>query len=126
MASVSLTEVWVHDADDPSDYVTSDGFGEGGPTDSVVGEVRRYAQGRRRAVRRAGRTRRYRRTFPAVSDEWIDWMDDHIGSTVMVRDPKGRLFFGVFWEIDIPDLPGGAAPDVTVAFESVTYSIEAS
>lgn len=126
MATVTLTEVWIHDAAEPSNYVTSDGFGTGGPTDAARGEVRTYAQGRRRVIRRAGRSRTYDRTFPAVSDAWLEWMGDHIGSTVMVRDPKGRLFFGVFWSLDVTDLPGGAPPDVTVEFEDVTYSIEAA
>lgn len=122
MASVVLREVWIHDADDLADNITGDGFGDGGPEDSVRGEVRTYSQGRRRAVKRKGEARTYGRTFPSASVDLVDWLTDHLGRTVMVRDPRGRLFWAVYFAVSVPDRHGRVRPDVTISFESVTFS----
>lgn len=60
-------------------------------------------------------------TLPAVSAAVLAWLEDHIGQTVLVRDPKGRRFWGVYFEVDAPQEPGPRAPDVSLNFASVTY-----
>lgn len=122
MASVTLAEFYIHDAADLSDHVMSHGFGSASYTDVGAGEVRTYAGGRRRVIRRKGRGQTYELTMPAVSSTVIGWLEEHIGSTVLIRDPRGRKVWGVYFSTDMDYKPGPVAPDVSLTIQSVTAS----
>lgn len=125
MPSVALTELWVHDSDNLADYVTSDGFLSESYRRTARGEVRVYAGGRERLTTRAGAPQALNVSLPAVDRTTIAWLEDHKGALVMVRDPRGRLVWGAYFDLDVDEKPGGVLPDVSFSLRSVTHSVAA-
>ena len=124
MASVSLSELWIHDGDDLSDFVQTFGFASEDETDAVAGEVRTYANGRRRIVRRAGTATSLSVTFPSTDRTTIDWLRAHKGNTLMLRDPYGRKVWGTFFSLSVPEKGSAQLPDASFTFESTSASEE--
>lgn len=123
MAEVTLDRLWLHDADAPETYLrffTTDR----GDTRAVDGEIRTYANGRRRLVTRAGSARTLPVTLRQVSDADLDVLEEWRGRLVMVRDHRGRLFFGTYFSIDVTDYKDRSGYDVAVEVADVTHSIE--
>jgi hypothetical protein len=122
MASVLLSELYINDWADPTDFVTTDGFGGLEINDSERGEIHTYAQGRRRSSKRRGSAKVADVTFPTPEWSVVQWLEDHIGRTVMVRDPWSRRFWAIYWAVPVAHRAGPVAPDVTIHLESVTVS----
>lgn len=121
MASVTLTRLWLHDAADLSDFITVR-TAELGEVPAVHGEVRRYANGNLRAVRRAGTARQVRvRLRPSVRSD-VDQIAAWTGRRLMLRDSRGRKLWGVYWDPQVTEVPGVDRADVSFTFEQVTYN----
>lgn len=122
MASVALYELWVHAGDDLADYVTSDGFLAESSSTSSRAEIRTYAGGVERLVTRPGTPRTLDVSMPQVARDVIAWLEDHAGQVVMVRDPRGRLVWGMYSRVAVSEEAGPVLPDVSFTLRSVTYS----
>lgn len=106
MAHVTLTELWVHLASDLSQYVTTRGFGAEDVSVSKPVDVRTTASGRRRSFTKAGGGSTISVTFPRADRETIATLEEWAGVPVMVRDPSGRLVWGVYGAVDTPEAAG--------------------
>lgn len=122
MASITLSELWLHNGADLADYVTSQGFASQSSDRSARGEVRTYAGGRQRIIRRAGTPDRITVTLPSVSRAVVTWLEDHAGQLCLLRDPRGRKIWGTFWTVSVSEKAGSALPDVSLELQSVTHS----
>lgn len=122
MASVTLTELWVHAGDDLADYVTSDGFLAESSRRTSRSEVLIYAGGRERLHRRPGAPRVLNVSMPAVSRAVIDWLEEHADTLVMLRDPRGRLVWGAYGDVSVDEEPGPVLPPVSFTLRSVTHN----
>lgn len=123
MATVTLTKVFVHDRADFDDYVAYQSAGRADGR-SADGEIRTYATGRRRIVTTPARARRLPYTLRMVDDAGVDWLDDHKGVAVMVRDHVGNVEFGTYFALDVVPYKDGSGSDVSFAFESYTDTVE--
>lgn len=122
MATVTLTTVWLNLALDPTVYVslpTLDGLSVERAQD---GEVRVLANGRRRLVRRAGVGRSASLEVRAATRAEVDWLEDHVGDLVCVRDDRGRKFFGAYLVVEADEIRGNDFADVTLALSEVSHS----
>lgn len=121
MASVDLDRAWVHRTDDLSVYVSSFSA-EWDDVEQVDGEVRAYAGGRLRVIRRATQRRTLKVTLRYVPLADIDTLRGWAGDVLMVRDKRGRKMFGTFFSSQVSDLKGLTYADVTLEFQQVSYT----
>jgi hypothetical protein len=121
MATVVLRRLWLNLASDPS---VGRGFRLASfePADSVPLEVRRYVNDRTRLIRKGGAKRTMVAVLrrPDVDDR--AWLLDLVGELMIVRDPDGGKFAGVYADFTRPRTPGVVGEDVTLALTEVTFS----
>lgn len=129
MATLLLTEIFLNDAADPSDYMAFAYAGEDySLTDSLGGGVDGgYASGRRRSWSTLEDATTGQVTFHAVTPSQRAWLRAHRGRTVCFRDHHGNKVFGRYGEVpqSFSTLPvGHSAADntVTLSLQSVTWS----
>lgn len=121
MASVNLgSRLFIHDADNPADYVTLL-YTRWPEATKRGGEVRRYANG----VRRAVRTKEWSATvtfdlqLPTPAE--VDGLRRFEGRTVMVRGGRGRLLYGIYFEVATSDRGLTHYESASITVESLTY-----
>lgn len=125
MASVTLEDLFLHEADDNSIFITAVLTGEHERT-SKPGEVRRYAGGRLRSVTRAGSSQtldvELRLADRADVDQLRAWVET--GTQLMYREPLGRKLWGAVFGLDVKELPGvgGDVADVSFTFEQTSFT----
>lgn len=121
MALVELDTVYLHDAADLSDFVMLD-------VESLVeepemgGDFRRRAGGRVQLIRRKGRHRRFSVQAVQVSRDTVDWLREHIGSTLLLRDPRQRKAYGAYLEVSVDEVPAVDMAVVSFTFGELTHS----
>lgn len=103
MASISLDTVLLGPVADLTSQVRLD-VASLRERDGKSGEVRTYANGRRRAVARAGRLRTVVLQAEVLRNRvLLDALRDWEGQTVLLRDPRGRKVYGVFYDLEIDE-----------------------
>jgi len=120
MASITLNKTWINLLDTGvglSFYTAHDRA----QSKSVSGEVRTYAGGRQRSVTAVGTRSQVSILLRQVTQNDIDTLTSWFGKTVVVRDHRGRRWFGVFYTLDIADRRKKTLHDVTITVYSVTY-----
>ena len=123
MVTVTLNEVWIHDADDHADDVRLR-WADLTVEPSRHAEVRTYAGGRQRIVTGPARPRSGTVTFPLVDRSSLDKLEDWCGRKVMIRDSRGRVLFGMFPSFQISERRTDHRPIVTLSFREVSGTVE--
>lgn len=121
MASLTLTRLWIHSAADLSDYLVLP-WVQSSEDVTVQGQVRTYANGRRRSVSRPGAATRLPYTLPYVSPAQLEDLRGRVGVLQMVRDSRGRLHWGQFWSLQVSERPTSTFKTVSFVLEVVTFS----
>ena len=127
MPSVTLDQVYIHLASDESDFVSAITDAAAAPV-AVPEEVRSYANGVNRSVRRPGQRKTLNLRLDLMDRESYLWLEDHAGDLVMVRDEVGRKLWGTYNLLDENDHAGGvddngeAPANVAITVTQVTYS----
>jgi len=92
-------------------------------TDGKAGEVRHYANGRRRVISRTSRHRTVPLEFDLVDErDTLETLRGWCGQVVLYRDPRGRKVYGVFHELDIDENVSTDFASVSLTLTEVTYS----
>jgi|SRR6476469_72634 len=86
----------------------------------MAGETRTYAGGRRRSITIAGEVGTYTFVLRLAVRADIETLRNWIGSTVEVRDHKGRRFFGTYYQIEIAEYRDALFWDVGITLSVVT------
>lgn len=118
MATLQLNAVWVNLLATGQAVKGASARGRG-ETYRVPGEVRTYAGGRRRSITMAGELGRYTFRMRRLTRTDVETLRGWAGQAVQVRDNKGRLFRGVFYDVDIVEYLD-AKWDVAIALDVVT------
>lgn len=117
MATVTLSDLWVHDASNLNSYVKVY-MGSLAETSARAGEVRAYANGVFRSITAGAQARSYSVELPYLSRVDLVTLQAWIGSPVMVRDPLGRKVFGTYFSVDASETPiGDVATVLRVSLE---------
>lgn len=124
MATVTLETLWLNDAADLSDYLAFPYMSKLNVQTSQSGEVRRGASGRLRAFSRAGRSREFTVDLPNLTRTEVEWLEEHIGRTLLVRDDRGRKMYGVYFTLPDDAHQYDGESDVQLALSEVTVSEE--
>ena len=120
MAAVTLTDLWIHLASNPSVYVKSFGFMGEDEVDEIGGEVRQYANGVDRIVSTSLKRRELAITLPAVERPDLERLRTFKGKTLFIRDPRSRLEWGTFFALQIPERKAALLPHVSFNFQVLT------
>lgn len=123
MATLQLDCVFLNLASDLSDFQSFPLMSSLKISTSQPGEVRTMANGRRRLVRTAGKPRTAIVDLSHCTRTQVDWLEQHVGDLVCVRDDRGRKFYGVYLSVDVDETPtntddGGTSLSLT----EVTHS----
>lgn len=120
MATLTLTQLWLNVADSPS---TGQGFGVVGLKVSQVEplEIQRSANGRLRAFTRPGSQQVLSCTVSEATRAEVNTLLGWIGTTLLVRDWTGRLFYGVYAGLEVVELGFADYADVGLQISEVTY-----
>jgi hypothetical protein len=120
MASLNLGTVYLNSAIDYSDFLAVE-FVTGVESDPTqAGDVRVYAGGRLRDVATDGDQKNLNLSFGVMSRAAVRWIESHAGKPIVVRDPVGRKFFGVYRNPRITERKGENAADVTLTVQETT------
>jgi len=124
MPTLTLDSLYVHDAADPDDFLTFD-YSTSTEANVVDAVVQRMANGRLRAISRPGLSRPITFTclFPTRAD--TDALREWTGTTVMVRDQRHRVVWGVFRQLDVVETLHRDEPQsLSFTLEPVTFDEE--
>lgn len=122
MASVTLHEAELRDAGRLSDGVSTYGFGGLSETDESDAVVEHFSRGRTRMSFSDTEPWSVQLTFPAADRTTVQWLRDHKKTLLLYRDPFGRLEWGFYPSVSVPERGSGADPHVSVTFHRVTHS----
>lgn len=104
MTEIVLTTIVLNDAEDPADELVMTRMATYSRRPRTPGRVQEVAGGFRVIKGGPGQAVWELRAnrVPLVDSDWIE---DHAGRTVCVRDDQGRKFFAVYFEPDIEEVP---------------------
>lgn len=122
MASITLATVWLSVASDYSDYITLTTMSALTSAPQNPGSVRRYAGGRFRAVTQAGTPNQFAVNAHACDRTTIEWFESHTGIVVLVRDDRGRKFYGTYFVPSTTEHAYDVEGDITVTISEVSFS----
>lgn len=118
MPSVTLTEGWLHLADDLDTYVTFDMAAESGDIEKPD-DIRRYVGGRERSITRVGSSRNFTIVMDLPDRDTFDtiqgWIEE--GYLLMFRDMFGRKDFGKANRLRWSEIAGGPTDTLQASFE---------
>lgn len=121
MATLNLNKVWINRLD--TGAAISAPTAPGRPRNTTkLGEVRTYAGGRQRAITQAGRRGSFAFTLRMVPLATVQLLEDWLGVPVQVRDHKGQLFTGVYFEAPGTEYRDRNAWDVSITLSTVTVA----
>lgn len=125
--TLTLTGTWVHDPDDPSGTAHQYPYGPGGGTTLDLAPVLTLYAGRQYPVADFGEHQQDQCKLSLDLPFGNTWSDDlaslvdfhQLRKTVLVRDGRGRKFFGIL--SDFSDTPQRWGSTVSVVVTRVTY-----
>lgn len=123
MASVTLKQTWIHDADDLDTSVRIP-WSELTVEPSRQAQVRTYAGGRQRLVTGPARPRTATLTFPLVDRATLDTLEGWCGTRVFVRDTRGRTMFAMYPALRVSERRTDHRPSVSLTLHEITDSVE--
>jgi hypothetical protein len=122
-ASVTLKTVWINLATDLSQYQNFSSMSALKVQSDQPGEVRRYAGGRLRIVRRAGiLVRSISCTLPACSRAQIAWLESNVGQILCFRDDRGRKIWATYLSMPVDENQFNNEGNITLSLSEVTFT----
>lgn len=123
MASVALETVLLALASDLSAPLALDVSSLDEQESSTAGEVRTYANGRRRSVSRAGTVRSIAVAFDLVAARsTLTTLRSWRGRVVLFRDPYGRKMYGTFFAVDAKERIPVDVMECSLTLTEVSFS----
>lgn len=123
MTSITLRDVWLQSAADSTDGLSFPAHSVSLTKTLNRAQVRTYAGGRRRLVKGTGVATTFNLRLPAVSAAELEWINEHEGQIIVVRDTKGRVIVGAYLIVPVTDRVTTAS-DTEIVIEELTHSLE--
>lgn len=120
MATVTLTQLWVHEATDLSDYLALY-WSEGGEDYQGNATREMYAAGRLRMETTDGAAQDLAFTLPWVTATELQSLRDRTDRVQMIRDSRGRLIWGFWNRVPVSERRNDTHVSVQLAVRQVTF-----
>jgi hypothetical protein len=125
MATVTLTELHLHDEANHSLYVRTYGYAGYGQSTTTAASRRVYANGRARMVTRSGTLKTKEVVFPAATAAVVTQLAAWVSTVLMLRDPFGDVLRGFYSSFTQEAVTGGSGfTTVAFTFEQVSITGE--
>jgi hypothetical protein len=125
MASITIAGVFLNEADDLDDYLSFDSYISVDASETEEGELRDYAGGRRRYIGTDNNFASVSLQLPLVSKASREKLETWPGVTLLYRDGRGRMFYGVFSTMRASELRGpGDYSSVSLTLSEISRDIE--
>jgi hypothetical protein len=122
-ASTTLKTVWINLASDLSQYQSFSYMSALKVQTDQPGEVRRYAGGRMRIVRRANTVARLITcTLPQCTRAQIAWLETNVGQLMCFRDDRGRKVWAAYLSMPVDENQYNTDGNITLALSEVTHT----
>jgi hypothetical protein len=108
--------------EDPSNYVTFRFLTQFSRQQTKPGRIQRMAGGRTRVIRQAGMSRSWDLGFKYVTPEQKEWLEDHSGVVMCVRDDRGHKMFGTYLGVDVSEWMYNHQGEASLMFQEVSFS----
>jgi hypothetical protein len=119
MAKLELRQVWINLlSTGAAVHAYSSDRGRG---TSVDGEVRKFAGGRLRGISSEGQRGQFTFKLRDVTNDDIETLKSWYGRPVIVRDHRGRRYFGLYFSVDENERKAIDLWDVTLTVQEITY-----
>lgn len=120
---VTLTTVVLNDAQDPTDELVLTRLNSGGYTRTLTrpGRIQPVAGGFR-VITTGTQSATWALEATRCTLDVVEWLEDHIGRTVTVRDDAGRKYHAVYFAIDATEVPRPRTTDVTLELIETTWT----
>lgn len=115
MTTVTLEQLWVHDANNEATYKTA-WLSSLDESPSITGGPRTMASGAVRHFSRTGTVVSLSVSLELVARTTVDQLREWIGTVVMLREPRGRKLWGTFDALTVSEVPGADTDTVNVSF----------
>ena len=124
MASVTLTNLWLHEEANHEEYIQVANLASITERASRDTRVAQRAGGRRQIITRKSRIYTADVELGLVSRDVAEWIDDRKGDLLMLRDPRGRVWWGTVREANVVEVSGHNLVNVSFAFLRTTHDQE--
>lgn len=121
MASITLATLWLNLVSDLSDCQSFDYMTDKASSPQQTVELRKYAAGRTRAIATPGSANQLAVTLAACTGDQVAWLERNAGQLMLVRDDRGRKFFGIYTNPGGSDHQYDGDGDVALTLNEVTY-----
>lgn len=119
----ALRTVWLNVASNQQDRMSFPNMSALSVAKVKPGEVRRMVGGRDRLFTHEGMQRAVSATFPGCTREQVDWLEDHVGDLLCVRDDRGRKLYAAYSQVEVDELSTTTAyAHCSVALGEVTHT----
>jgi hypothetical protein len=81
-----------------------------------------YANGTLRAITQPGEQRVLVATCPASTTAQVNWLYAHMGMVLLVRDDRGRRFWGMYFTYEADEHYYDLNTDITLTIYEMTYT----
>lgn len=119
-AGVTLKTVWINLASDLTQYQSFNQLAALKVETNQPGDVRRYAGGRMRIIRKAGISRAISLSLPACTRAQITFLEANVGQIVCVRDDRGRKIWATYLAVPVDENSFELTGNVSLALSEVT------
>lgn len=124
MARVSFKGVWVNLVADPSQRMVLRTVPQFERVPTKQGRVVRGAGGLTRVIQRRGRAVPWRLSAHLVPREAADWIEEHVGDLVCLRDSRGHKVFGTYFSAPLRETNQLATVSLDLTVEEITSYTE--
>jgi hypothetical protein len=121
-AVTTLKTVWINLASDTTQFQSFSLMSSLQVTTEQPGEVRQYAGGRLRIVRKAGLRRAISCSLPECSRDQIAFLEANVGQVMCFRDDRGRKIWATYLVAPVSENAFNINGNVTLALNEVTHT----
>lgn len=119
---VELCAIWFNLADDLSVWINIDRATPLTRTSATNGRVQATAAGRRRRIRTVGTDRTWSTQMTVNDPDQVQWLEDHVGELMCVRDNKGHKMFVVYDTVQMDDHDYNTGSNTSLELTEITFS----
>lgn len=123
-AIITLDTIVLNDAVDLSDVLVLDRMATYSRSANTDVRTQKVASGGYRVIRSKGKQAVWDVTATRVTVTDLEWLENHVGFTVCVRDDVGRKFYALLSDLDVTEVPRPRTGNASFTLSEVSWDEE--